>query len=76
MRGCEDAGKTVPRGASAGATDGILLEASGIPVYGVPGGGGDPDGHGVRGLNERRSVRSVFVGRDFLTELVRAYAEN
>jgi acetylornithine deacetylase/succinyl-diaminopimelate desuccinylase-like protein len=59
---------------STGATDGIFLEAIGIPVYGVPGGWGDPDGNGVHGLNERRSVRSVFVGRDFLTELVKLYA--
>lgn len=61
---------------STGATDGIYLEAIGIPVYGAPGGWGDPDGNGVHGLNERRSVRSVYVGRDFLTDLVRAYAES
>ena len=60
---------------STGATDGIFLEAIGIPVYGAPGGWGDPDGNGVHGLNERRSVRSVYVGRDFLTDLVRAYAD-
>jgi acetylornithine deacetylase/succinyl-diaminopimelate desuccinylase-like protein len=60
---------------STGATDGIFLEAIGIPVYGVPGGWGDPDGNGVHGLNERRSVRSVFVGRDFLTDLVKLYAD-
>jgi acetylornithine deacetylase/succinyl-diaminopimelate desuccinylase-like protein len=60
---------------STGATDGIFLEAIGIPVYGVPGGWGDPDGNGVHGLNERRSVRSVFIGRDFLTDLVKAYAD-
>ena len=61
---------------STGATDGIFLEAIGIPVYGVPGGWGDPDGNGVHGLNERRSVRSVFVGRDFLTDLVKLYADS
>lgn len=60
---------------STGATDGIFLEAIGIPVYGVPGGWGDPDGNGVHGLNERRSVHSVYVGRDFLTDLVKAYAD-
>jgi acetylornithine deacetylase/succinyl-diaminopimelate desuccinylase-like protein len=60
---------------STGATDGIFLEAIGIPVYGVPGGWGDPDGNGVHGLNERRSVRSVFIGRDLLTELIKAYAD-
>ncbi len=60
---------------STGATDGIFLEAIGIPVYGAPGGWGDPDGNGAHGLNERRSVQSVFVGRDFLTELVKTYAD-
>jgi acetylornithine deacetylase/succinyl-diaminopimelate desuccinylase-like protein len=61
---------------STGATDGIFLEAIGIPVYGAPGGWIDPDGNGVHGLNERRSVRSVFIGRDFLTDLVKQYAES
>jgi len=61
---------------STGATDGIFLEAIGIPVYGAPGGWGDPDGNGVHGLNERRSIRSVFVGRDFLTDLVKVYADS
>lgn len=61
---------------STGATDGIFLEAIGIPVYGVPGGWGDPDGNGTHGLNERRSVRSVFVGRDFLTDLIKTYADS
>ena len=60
---------------STGATDGIFLEAIGIPVYGAPGGWGDPDGNGTHGLNERRSVRSVFVGRDFLTDLIKIYAD-
>jgi acetylornithine deacetylase/succinyl-diaminopimelate desuccinylase-like protein len=60
---------------SAGATDGVFYEAIGIPVYGAPGGWGDPDGNGVHGLNERRSIRSVFIGRDFLTDLVKLYAD-
>jgi acetylornithine deacetylase/succinyl-diaminopimelate desuccinylase-like protein len=61
---------------STGATDGIFLEAIGIPVYGAPGGWGDPDGNGVHGLNERRSVKAVFVGRDFLNELIKVYADS
>ncbi len=60
---------------STGATDGIFLEAIGIPTYGVPGGWNDPDLNGIHGLNERKSTRSLFVGRDFLTDLVKAYAE-
>jgi acetylornithine deacetylase/succinyl-diaminopimelate desuccinylase-like protein len=60
---------------STGATDGIFLEAIGIPVYGAPGGWGDPDGNGAHGLNERRSVKAVFVGRDFLNDLIKVYAD-
>jgi acetylornithine deacetylase/succinyl-diaminopimelate desuccinylase-like protein len=60
---------------SPGATDGIYLEAIGIPVYGAPGFWSDPDGNGVHGLNERRSVRALYVGRDFLNDLIKAYAD-
>ncbi|QNQ10172.1 M20/M25/M40 family metallo-hydrolase [Sphingomonas alpina] len=59
---------------STGATDGIFLEAVGIPTYGVPGIWGDPDGNGAHGLNERIEVRSLFTGRDYLTDLVKVYA--
>jgi len=59
---------------STGGTDGVFLEAIGIPVYGVPGPWGDPDGNGAHGLNERIEVRSVMTGRDFLTDLVKDYA--
>ncbi|HEY1125636.1 MAG TPA: M20/M25/M40 family metallo-hydrolase [Sphingobium sp.] len=59
---------------STGATDGIFLEAVGIPSYGPPGLYGDPDGNGTHGLNERANVRSVYTGRDLLTELVQVYA--
>ncbi|WCM29567.1 M20/M25/M40 family metallo-hydrolase [Sphingomonas sp. QA11] len=59
---------------SPGATDATYLAPIGIPTYGVPGSWGDPDGNGAHGLNERREVRSVYVGRDFLFDLVKAYA--
>ncbi|MXO51730.1 M20/M25/M40 family metallo-hydrolase [Erythrobacter gaetbuli] len=59
---------------SNGYTDSTFLTATGIPSYGVPGGWGDPDGNGVHGLNERISVRSLYVGRDFLFDLVKALA--
>ncbi|MBN8829633.1 MAG: M20/M25/M40 family metallo-hydrolase [Sphingomonadales bacterium] len=59
---------------STGATDGIYLEAVGIPSYGPPGLYGDPDGNGTHGLNERAIVKAVYTGRDFLTELVKDYA--
>ncbi len=60
---------------STGATDATYLGAVGIPTYGVPGGWGDPDGNGTHGLNERREVKSVFVGRDFLYDLVKALSD-
>lgn len=59
---------------STGATDATYLGVIGIPTYGVPGGWGDPDGNGAHGLNERREITSLMVGRDFLYDLVTAYA--
>lgn len=58
---------------ATGYTDAIYLGAANIPVYGVPGIWGDPDGNGMHGLDERIEVRSLYVGRDYLTELVKAY---
>jgi acetylornithine deacetylase/succinyl-diaminopimelate desuccinylase-like protein len=60
---------------STGATDGLYLEAVGIPTYGVPGIWGDPDGNGTHGLNERMEVLSLYTGRDYLTDLVKAYTK-
>ena len=59
---------------STGATDGIFLQAIGIPVYGVPGMFIDRDGSGTHGLNERIRVRSLYEGRDYLYDLVKAFA--
>lgn len=60
---------------STGATDGIFLEAIGIPTYGVPGGWYDPDGNGAHGLDERSAVQSLYVQRDFLYDLVKILAD-
>jgi acetylornithine deacetylase/succinyl-diaminopimelate desuccinylase-like protein len=59
---------------STGATDGRFLNAAGVPIYGLSGMFRDPDGSGVHGLNERIRVRSLYEGRDFLTEVVTLYA--
>ena len=59
---------------STGATDGIFLQAIGIPVYGAPGIFVDPDMSGIHGLNERVSIKSLYEGRDYLFDLVKAYA--
>lgn len=60
---------------SNGYTDATFLGAVGIPTYGAPGIWGDPDGNGVHGLNERIEARAVYVGRDYLFDLVKAYAD-
>lgn len=59
---------------STGATDAIFLAAIGIPTYGVPGIFAEADFNGVHGLNERIRVRSLYEGRDYLFDLVKAYA--
>ncbi len=59
---------------STGATDGVFVAAVGIPSYGPPGLWSDPDGNGTHGLNERMGVEAVYTGRDFLTDLVKVYA--
>ena len=59
---------------STGATDGIFLGTVGIPTYGAPGIFADPDGNGMHGLNERIRVKSLYEGRDYLYDLVRALA--
>jgi acetylornithine deacetylase/succinyl-diaminopimelate desuccinylase-like protein len=67
-------GLTIMPTMSTGATDGLYLEAVGIPTYGAPGLWADPDFNGIHGLNERLEVQSLYTGRDYLTELVKAYA--
>ena len=57
-----------------GYTDATFLGAAGIPTYGVPGPWGDPDGNGAHGLNERFEARALYVSRDFLFDLIKAYA--
>jgi acetylornithine deacetylase/succinyl-diaminopimelate desuccinylase-like protein len=54
-----------------GATDGVYLQAVGIPVYGVPSVWTNPDGNGTHGLNERVEVRALYTARDYLYDLVK-----
>lgn len=60
---------------STGATDGLYLSAVGIPTYGAPGLWLDPDANGMHGLNERMEAQSLYTGRDYLTDLVKAYTQ-
>lgn len=66
--------KVIPSMAN-GYTDATFLGAVGIPTYGIPGIWGDPDGNGVHGLNERVEVKAIYVGRDYMFDLVKAYAD-
>jgi acetylornithine deacetylase/succinyl-diaminopimelate desuccinylase-like protein len=58
---------------STGATDARFLIGAGVPTYGVPGllSNGSSNAHG---LNERTSVKWLLTGRDYLFDLVNAYA--
>lgn len=58
----------------AGATDGAFLNSAGIPTYGIMPIFIGPDLGNVHGLNEYVSVESLLTGRDFLHELIQAYA--
>ena len=58
-----------------GATDGQFLTASGIPTYGIEPIFVGPDLGHIHGLNEYVGVKSLLEGRDFLFQLVKAYAD-
>ena len=45
-----------------------------MPVYGVPGIFLEPDLNGIHGLDERIRVSALYEGRDYLFDLVKAYA--
>jgi acetylornithine deacetylase/succinyl-diaminopimelate desuccinylase-like protein len=58
----------------AGATDGRFLNNAGIPTYGMSGMFSVPGENNAHGLNEKIRVQSVYDGRRFLEDIVRAYA--
>ncbi|MEO8189465.1 MAG: M20/M25/M40 family metallo-hydrolase [Acidobacteriota bacterium] len=60
---------------STGATDGRLLNAAGIPTYGLSGMFHDPDGSHAHGLNERIRVRSLYEGQEFLYRVVKLLSQ-
>ena len=60
---------------SAGATDGRFLMNAGIPTYGMSGMFAIPDETNAHGLNEKRRVKSLYDGREFLEGIVRAYVK-
>lgn len=54
-----------------GATDGLYLRNSGIPVYGVSGVFYDIAADTRHGLNERVQVKAFFEGQEFMYQLVK-----
>ncbi|MFO0689520.1 MAG: M20/M25/M40 family metallo-hydrolase [Myxococcota bacterium] len=58
-----------------GATDAQFTSNAGIPTYGIGGIFFESDGGGAHGLNERLRVRSLYDGRDYLHDLVKAFAD-
>jgi acetylornithine deacetylase/succinyl-diaminopimelate desuccinylase-like protein len=60
---------------SAGATDGRFLMNAGIPTYGLSGMFEVPGDTNAHGLNEKRRVKSLYEGREFLEGVVRAYVK-
>jgi acetylornithine deacetylase/succinyl-diaminopimelate desuccinylase-like protein len=58
-----------------GATDGRFLMNAGIPTYGMSGMFATPSETNAHGLNEKRRVRSLYEGREFLEGIVRAYVK-
>ena len=60
---------------STGASDGRYLGSVGIPTYGIPGIFYDADYGHIHGLNEQIRVKSLYDGRDYMTELVKLYAD-
>jgi acetylornithine deacetylase/succinyl-diaminopimelate desuccinylase-like protein len=60
---------------SAGATDGRFLLNAGIPTYGMSGMFAVPGETNAHGLNEKRRVKSLYEGREFLEGIVREYVK-
>src|ERR1700761_705573 len=59
----------------AGATDGEVTNAVGLPTFGVDPIFIGPDLGNIHGLNEYLGVKSLLEGREFLYRLVKIYAE-
>jgi acetylornithine deacetylase/succinyl-diaminopimelate desuccinylase-like protein len=57
---------------STGATDGRLLRAAGIPVYGISGMFGDSDDIRAHGKDERIGVKEFYKGVEFMYRFIKA----
>jgi len=60
---------------STGATDATYLSKIGVPTYGIPGLWNDGSS-GTHGLNERISTDALYRGRDYIHDLIKAFASS
>jgi acetylornithine deacetylase/succinyl-diaminopimelate desuccinylase-like protein len=60
---------------TAGATDGRFLMNAGIATYGMSGMFASANETNAHGLNEKRRVKSLYEGREFLEGVVRMYVK-
>jgi len=67
-------GVTVTPNMSTGASDGRLLRAAGIPVYGISGMFTDMDDIRAHGKDERLGVKEFYKGVDFIYAFIKALA--
>ena len=65
-------GVTVTPNMSTGASDGRLLRAAGIPVYGISGMFTDMDDVRAHGKDERLGVKEFYKGVDFMYKFIKA----
>ncbi len=65
-------GVVVTPNMSTGATDGRLLRAAGIPVYGISGTFGDVDDVRAHGKDERLGVKAFYDDLGFMYQLMKA----
>jgi acetylornithine deacetylase/succinyl-diaminopimelate desuccinylase-like protein len=65
-------GVTVTPTMSNGATDGRLLRAAGIPVYGISGMFSDMDDVRAHGKDERLGVKEFYEGNEFMYRFIKA----
>lgn len=60
---------------ATGGTDGKRLTANGIPTYGITGMFREADFSNAHGLNERMLVYTVWEGREYLYQLIKAFSD-
>jgi acetylornithine deacetylase/succinyl-diaminopimelate desuccinylase-like protein len=60
---------------STGATDSRFMRNAGIPMYGVSGIFSEPSDARAHGLDERVAIPRLYDGREFMYQMVKAFAQ-